>query len=119
MPKTFTVEKNCTANETIDGRYMIDDVVITHGIGGVMPIVFVGDDVVGKIDVYVQFSHVPKRLMKGHKAKISIDYKPLSWLIYDKKMFKEKVNLLCYERGKEDKAKEEAKAEAQKSALGL
>ena len=127
MPKTFTVEKNCTANETIDGRYMIDDVVITHGIGGVMPIVFVGDDVVGKIDVYVQFSHVPKRLMrrivykgfKGHKAKISIDYKPLSWLIYDKKMFKEKVDLLCDEREKEDKAKEKAKAEARKSALGL
>ena len=55
---------------------------------------------------------------KEHKGKISIDYKPLSWLIYDKKC-KEKVNLLCYERGKEDKAKAEAKAEARKSALGL
>ena len=174
MPKTFTEEKNCTVNE-IDGRCMIDDVVITHGIsaqdlngvicnkhwlGGVMPIVFAGDDVVGKIDVYVQFSYVPNKSerkkiaemateqianialgaalfgvsnperfadmrsivykgFKEHKGKISIDYKPLSWLIYDKKMFKEKVNLLCYERGKEDKAKEEAKAEAQKSALGL
>ena len=174
MPNAFTEEKNCSVNE-IDGRYMIDDVVMTHGIsaqdlngvlcnkhwlGGIMPIVFSGDDIVGKIDVYVQFSYEPNKserenisklateqlasialgaalfgisnpeklvdmrsviykAFKEHKGEISIEYKPLSWLIYDKKMFKEKVDLLCYERDKEDKAKQDAKAEAQKSALGL